>query len=79
MNDPPVLYQRAKASDMLQGMIDMVTIFNFELQKFQKFHGDVYGMAYYRGLQQLEQDIRNLDGRIYMLKDVVLELRQKGL
>lgn len=82
MNDPPVLYQRAKASDMLQSIVDTSRLLRFELDKFREFYPGEWNAVYYSGgLQNFHLIISQFrSGMTYHNLDQSIQmLREKGL
>lgn len=83
MNDPPVLYRRPKASEMLQGMIDAARILRFEVEKFKEFYPAELNMIYYSsgGFANFENIVYQFrSGMTFSnMEQSIHTLREKGL
>lgn len=72
-----VIFQRAKASDMLEGILDTIEILELEYQRLQRFWPEVSNVLYVE--TNLISGIQNLRNNTYMVRRVVSDWRMKGM
>lgn len=76
--DEPVLYRRAKQSDIIQGMLDTIELLDLEYQKLYRFYPTNI-LANYGGSGTLYDGIQMLRNQIWVLREPLQQLRERGL
>ena len=73
----PLLFQRAKQSDMIQGVLDMCDLLDLECQKINRFYPN--NLLYNGAHGLLLMQIQSLRQQTFYIQPALQELRERGL
>ena len=73
----PLLFQRAKQSDMVQSVLDMCDLLDLECQKINRFYPN--NLLYNGAHGLLLTQIQSLRQQTFYIQPALQELRERGL